>query len=349
MMAKSVISTKEGRMLNRDFSKSNKDYFAKNKVSLIVIISILVLGLVFCAIFGLNANYEFTGYNEFSITVGTDSSKYDNYIMKIESNVNKYAEYQNVQIFDEGDDTKIIVKYVGDLSSDKQTELNTKISADLQLDISLISSHTEVSPIVEITDIIYSIVGILLLLIIAIIFTSVRYNSASALTLLISCLIATLGFISLSAILRLSVGLSYLAMLSLLNILVMYLAIQVFETIRQESFLDANNYSEAIKSAMNKIKFRSCIISSSILVVGVAFALFAPITLKYLSLNILFMAVVLLASVTYLIPFCWSVFITLTKRRNIKSNKSDKKDEINKQETSNSSSVNNVENEAIDG
>lgn len=312
-------------MLNRDFTKSNKEYISKNKIPLIVLASILVVGILVMAIFGLRGNFEFTGYNEFSVTVGSDTSKYNDYISKIENVVNEFdGKYDSVILTDEGDDSKIIVRYFNKLTAEEQIAVNDEISADLSIEITKISTHAYVSPVIDNIDYIYTVVAILFLFVVGSIFAYVRYNGASAVALLVSCALATLGFISLTAILRLSIGISYLALLVILNVLVMYLAIQVFENIREESFLDANNYSDAITSGMKKARLQSCIVSCAVLVIGVLFVLFAPSALKYISLSILFMAVVLLATVSYILPFAWSMFITLAKRRKPKKNEKKK-------------------------
>jgi len=47
--------------------------------------------------------------------------------------------------------------------------------------------------------------------------------------------------------------------------------------------------------------------------IGMLLVLFATTSIKYVSLNILFMAVILLASAWYVVPFVWSALITLCK------------------------------------
>ena len=45
-------------MLKRDFTKSNKNYFAKNKFILISIAVFLLVGILIASIFGFNQNFE---------------------------------------------------------------------------------------------------------------------------------------------------------------------------------------------------------------------------------------------------------------------------------------------------
>ena len=51
------------------------------------------------------------------------------------------------------------------------------------------------------------------------------------------------------------------------------------------------------------------------MVLGILFVVFGTNPLKYVSLNLMFMAVVLLACAWYVIPFVWSVFITKCKNK----------------------------------
>ena len=68
-MAKNATSTKEVKMLNRDFTKSNKNYFSKNKIWLISLITFLVVGILVAVIFGMNTNFELKGHYEFTVNV----------------------------------------------------------------------------------------------------------------------------------------------------------------------------------------------------------------------------------------------------------------------------------------
>ncbi len=64
-------------MLNRDFTKPNKDYFKANLIPLICVAVFLFVGILIAGICGMNGNFETKGYNEFSIVIGseTDSAR----------------------------------------------------------------------------------------------------------------------------------------------------------------------------------------------------------------------------------------------------------------------------------
>jgi len=307
-------------MLRRDFTKSNKEYFKQNKSILIGIAVFLLVGILVFAIFGMNGNFELKGYNEFSVTVNEKTTKeFGTYQREIGDIVNSYnGKFDNVSIYGEGDDTKFVVRYMKDLNETQRLEINKLVAEKLNVEINQVSSHTHVGPAVKNTDYVYTALSILLIIVLVTIFAYARYNGASALAVIISNLLGTLAFISIGAILRFQVGMSYFAMLVILNLLISYLAIILFEQMHKSSWLMSGNYSTAIETAVKSSKTRICVLSISLMVIGLLFVLLAPSTIKYVSINLMFMAVVLLAVGLYVIPFVWSVFITKARKRNYK-------------------------------
>jgi len=313
-------------MLSRDFSRPNKEYIKKNKFVLISILTFLVVGLVIACVFGFNGNFEINGYNEFTVKVGTQSSKtINNQIDSISEIVDSIGgDFDTASILDEGDLTKIVVRYSNNLSEEKQIELNESISEELEIEVTKISKHIQVDPVVENKDYIYTACAILILLVAATIFAYVRYNGASAVAIIVSCALGTLGFLSVSAILRLSIGMSYFAMLVILNLLIVYCATDIFENMRDNSFLADNDYKNAIESAVKSSRFKLCLISIAIMIIGVLFVIIAPNAIRFVSLNIMFMAVTLLAVSCYVVPFVWSMLITHCNKRKVKKEKNKK-------------------------
>lgn len=307
-------------MLKRDFTKSNKEYFKQNRVALISIAVFLILGIIIFAIFGMNGNFEIKGYNEFSVTVtGKTTEKFGTHQQEIGKIVNSFdGKFDNVSIYGEGDDTKYVVRYLKDVKGNEQLEINKLVAEKLGVELDAVSEHTEVAPIVKNTDYIYTAVAILLIIVIATIFAYARYNGASALAMMLGCLIGTFGFISLGALLRLSIGMSYFAMLVILNLIISYFAINLFESMHKSSWLMSGDYNSAMKTALNASKLRMAIFSVSIMLIGVLFVLLTSSTIKYLAVNIMFMAVVTLAVGWYVVPFVWNVFITHCRKREYK-------------------------------
>ena len=128
-------------MLKRDFTKSNKEYFSKNKITLISVAVFILVGILVAVIFGFNGNFEMKGYYEFSITVTaeTNCSEYSKTIKEV---VNEYgADYDSVSIFDEGDNTQIIVRYMNSLSAEEKETLNKTLANKLTIYIEDINEN----------------------------------------------------------------------------------------------------------------------------------------------------------------------------------------------------------------
>lgn len=310
---------------NRDFSKSNKEYFNKNKFAIIILSAILLVGLLCGLVFGFNGNFELKGYNEFNISVGNLESKT---VAKWEDSatdiVNKFGgDVFKTSIEEEGDNAKIVIQYNKTLKASTQDEVNKEIATKLGIAESeipnYISAHHQVGATVKGRDYLFTAVAIILLVTIATIFAIFRYDSACAMSLVLSCGIGSLLFMSFSTILRLKVGLSYFAMLFIVNLLIIYCAMLIFEHIRETSWLQAKEYSTALSSALKDTRIRMLFISLATLAIGLVFAIVAPANIKFVSLNIMFMAVTLLAVVWYVLPFCWSVLITSANIRRFKT------------------------------
>lgn len=313
-------------MFNRDFSKSNKDYFAKNKIALISVGVFLLVGILIASIFGFNQNFELKGYYEFSINV-TAETDINDCSKTIKEIVNEYgAGYDNLSVFDEGDNTELIIRYTKQISNSKYEEMQAKLANKLIIDVDDISGSTKVGATASAVDYVYTTCAIVLLVALVSVFAYFRYNGASALTIIISCALATLGFMSVGAILRLSIGMSYFVMLAILNLMVIYLTCDLFENMRKESWLGTKEYAKALDSAMKSSRTRQLFVSGAIMFVGLLLVLFATTPLKYVSLNILFMSVVLLATLWYVVPFVWSVFITKSKIKAYKVKSTNVKD-----------------------
>ena len=317
-MEKNVTSTKEVKML-RDFTKSNKEYIKKNKFILLGVTLFLIVGIIIWSIFGLNTNFEMSNHNEFSIKAGADKSVYSEVAQEAKEAINSLGgNYQGYQIFGEGDNTEIVIKYLDKLSLQDVEELNNTLVKELKINLEDISAHVEIEPTFNKLNYVYTASAILLIIVLASLFAYYRYNGASALSIILACILGTLSYICISAILRLSIGASYLAMLVILNVVIVYFANLIFENIRKSNWLGNNNYSMAIKSALQETKSNISLFSIAIMLIGVLFVLFAPALLKYVSINIMFISVVALAAAWYVVPFTWSLLITSSRKKEYK-------------------------------
>lgn len=302
-------------MLNRDFTKTNKDYFNKNKFALIFIALFLVVGIVLSCVFGLRGNFELAGYNEFTVKIGSEMNVSET-SSKVEQIVRSYnAEFDTASVFGEGDDTKLVIRYLKEQSAENQANINNKIAEKLEIDVADISEHVAVAPVVRKTDYIYTAMAILLLAALSSVFAFIRYNGASAIAVIVSSIVGSASFISICAMLRLTVGLSIFALLVVLNLLIVYACLNVFESMRKANWLSSGDFGKAISTAMKESRFRMNALAVAVFVFGLLFVLIAPSAMKYVALNIMFISVVFLATVLYVLPFTWNACITHCKKR----------------------------------
>ncbi len=318
-------------MAKRDFNVSNKEYIKKNKFAIMGVSLFLLIGIVIMAVFGFNGNFEFAGYNEVEVRVGLASTS--TYASKIGNILNEYGgKYEGYQVAYDGENTTLIIRYLKSVAKDKQQAINDKIAALSNENINVIvltqngteTGHVKVGSIITAKDYLYTTLTILIIIIFATIFAYIRYNGASAMTLLLSCLLATIGLLCLTAILRITIGQSYFVLLAILNLLVAYGCINFFENIKETSWLQAGNYAKAVEDGLKKSHFRFCILSIAIFAVGLLFALIAPASIKYISLSILFVSVTMLAVMLYIMPFVWSMLITCKKPKKLDNTKIEK-------------------------
>ena len=103
-------------------------------------------------------------------------------------------------------------------------------------------------------------------------------------------------------------------MLVILNMLIVYINFDIYENMRQTSWLGAGDYKSAIDSAVKSSRFRLCALSIGLMILAVLFVLTSS-AIKYVSLNLLFIPVILAAVGFYVIPFVWSVLITICKKK----------------------------------
>lgn len=313
-------------MLKRDFSTSNKQYFLKNKWALLGVSLFIILGVIVAAIFGFNGNFEFKGYYEVEMNVGLGSTS--TYANKAGNIINSFGgKFEGYQVMSVGENTTVVLRYMQQLDEDKQKQVNEKIeqlSTDT-IKISIVihdgyeTGHVKVGSSVTNKEYLFTALAIIVILVISSVFTYVRHKGASAVTLIMSCLLATIGYLCLTAILRLSIGKSYFVMLIILNLLVAISCLGLFENIKETSWLQASNYAQALEDGLKKSKLRLCVLSIAVFVVGLLFAFISPSSLKYIALCILFISVMLLAVMLYAVPFIWSSLITYGKK-NSKAN-----------------------------
>ena len=300
-------------MINRDFTKSNKHYLNKNKFVLICLSAILVVGLVMLCVLGFKGGPDVSGYNTFSINIGSTykADKLEDYTEAINVNLSKQdAELYSVQVTGEGDFTTLVVKYRGNVKD--SAKLTDALSEDLGVVKSSITKSTKVGASVTSKDYIYTIAGGLIILTIAVIFIAFRYNLACAITAFTSSLLGVMLLMAISAIFRLTINSSFLAINIITMLLILGENFMIFDTLEKEraKLKDKFDRSTQLNNTLKANSFRQKFMYGAIFAICLIFIILMPSMIKQASLVMLFATVVILFSAVYAIPFVWCLTIT---------------------------------------
>ena len=298
-------------MINRDFSKSGKEYIKQNKVVLIVLAVIIALGVVMLAVFGFKGGSEVKGYNTFSVKMGITYYAGDlgEYTDSLKNAIAKNGgDLQSVQVTGEGDYTTLVVKYCGKIKD--ISELNADISSELKISVLQISEHSHVDASLTNKDYIYSIAGGLIILTLAAIYVAFRHNTACAITSIAGSILAVALLMAITAIFRLTINSSFLAINIITMLLVLGESFILFDGIDKER---ANNKSDRSVQLSNTLKanaFRQKIMYGALFAIALIFVILMPNTIKQASLIALFATVVALFVTIYALPLLWCLTIT---------------------------------------
>ncbi len=300
-------------MINRDFTRSNKEYIGKNKIMLIIIAALVVVASVVVAVFGFNGGTEVKGYNTFSINMGTEykADKMSDYTAGInQALVNQKAHLASVQLTGEGDSATIVVKYTGKVK--KVDELNEALVKDLKIDEIAISAIEWVKPSVVAKDYIYTVAGGLIILVIACIFIAFRYNLACAFTSLIGSLLSVLLFLSLIAIFRLTINSSFLAINIIAMILTLGESVLLFDALEKarNNMQDKSDRGAQLTAALKANAFRQKTMYIALFAISLIFVILMPSMIKQASLLFMYAIAVTMFMTIYALPFLWCLTIT---------------------------------------
>lgn len=299
-------------MINRDFTKSNKHYIKQNRVVLISLAIILVLGLVITCIFGFKGGVDVNGCNTFSINIGTsyDVEKLEDYTSDINAILNEHkAELQSVQITGEGSETTLVVKYTGEIKNVNQ--FNIDISDELKLSYFAISEHTTIGASVTTKDYIYAIAGGLIILALASIYISIKYNLACAVTAITGSILGIMLLLALTGLFRLTINSSFLAINIITLLLILGENLIMFDSLEKEraKLKDKNDRSTQLSNALQANAFRQKLTYGAIFAIALIFIVLMPNTIKQASLIVLFATVVTMFVTVYALPFVWCLTI----------------------------------------
>jgi len=300
-------------MINRDFTKSGKQYIKQNKFVLIALALILAIGVTMLCIFGFNGGSEVSGCNTFSVKIGTacTAEKIDEYTDVINTNLTENnVQLLSVQLTGEGDVTTLVVKYT-DKIKDLQ-DFNFNLAKELKVNAMQISEHTKLSPTLNSRDYIYAVVGGLIILAIAVTYIAIRYNLACAITALGGSLLGVALLMAVISLLRISINSSFLAINILTMLLILGESFMLFDSLEKEreKLEDKSDRSSQLANSLKSNSFRQKFMYGALFAIALIFVVLMPSTIKQASLILLFAIVAVLFVAVYALPFLWCLTIT---------------------------------------
>lgn len=285
-------------------------------IGLITVCLVLVAGLVLGIVLKFNTNFELGGYTEFSVTIeSTDEKVVKESVNSIREILNNNGlKYDATITSTEDVGTKLTTRYLTKAKGITVALVNGEIKDKLDLttdDFAHTYYEGKISKAAGLTAIALGIVVVLFS-----IFASIRYARYTGLVTLISAIVGTGLYLSITALLRLTVGASYFALLVLLNLVIMYYEVCLFEATRKKG-----NIVEAIDNALIDNRKNMSVLAVGIAIVSLLFVVIAPTSLKFVSLDLMFVPVVSLAIGLYIAPYLFIVFTRLftKKSREVKT------------------------------
>jgi len=305
-------------MINRDFTKSGKDYISKNKIVLIALSVIIAIGVIMLCAFGFKAGSDVAGYNTFSVKIGSvyNADKLEDYVEHINTNLASYdADVQSVQLTGKADSTTLVVKYTGKISN--IAKLNEKLAKDLKIDVSTISEHSKVSASLTNNDYIYTWAAGLIIVVVASIYIIFRYNLACAITAIGGSILSVILLMCLTAIFRLTINSSFLAINIITVLLVLSESFMLFDGLEKERAKLENKHDRntQLTNTLKANAFRQKFMYGSIFVIALLFVILMPTIVKQAGLIALFATVIAMFSAVYVLPFLWCLTITQVNDR----------------------------------
>lgn len=300
-------------MLNRDFSKSKREYLNKNKVLLIVLAVFLVVGIVVTSIFGFNANSDFTGGTVVDIELTQEIS--DKELDKYESKINSILaendlSLHSVQLKGQGDYSVLEVKYTGNVTEDKINKVNAGFILELD-NIVQEFEHLEFSATVSSSDYIYTIMAGLIILVIASIFVLIRHNIAYAISLMGASLFSVLALLSTYGILRLQTSSAFFFIAIATMVYTVYESLILFEKMRDVASISENRNDKSLHiiEGMKKTTGRLQYTSLGLFFLGFVFVVFGTTLSRAIALGLMFAVVMALISISIVLPFIYNLTI----------------------------------------
>lgn len=345
-------------MLNRDFTKTKKEYLKKNRLALAIIACFLIVGAVFLAIWGLNTNPEFSGCNRVEITVGKEvsSKDLDDYSAKINKSLNENnCSLYSLTLKGEGENSILEIRYVGKSNENTINAINTSLIQNLEIGQTSISSHEKVSKTVSSTDYTYTILACLLIIVFSVIFVWARYNLAYGICLLSAGLFAPIALILTLAILRIEVSSAIFFMIVGSVVFTTFESLILFENMREiqrdKNYKNdlASHLRLGLKNMAGELQFAGI----ALFTIGFLFVIFGTQSSRLIALTFMFTVIASLLTFVFILPFAYNLVADKAKFKTTNELKKDSKVKVVEatvvnDDASNENTVANENNEKAD-
>ena len=173
------------------------------------------------------------------------------------------------------------------------------------------SEHSTIGASVTTKDYIYAIAAGLIILALASVYISIKYNLACAITAMSGCALGVMLLLALTSLFRLTINSSFLAINIITLLLILAENLIMFDSLEKErtKLKDKNDRSTQLNSALEANAFRQKLTYVAIFAIALIFVILMPNTIKQASLIVLFASVVTMFVIVYALPFVWCLTI----------------------------------------
>lgn len=289
---------------------TNKKSF---KIALSLVLALVVLGMVFLAVFGVNKTIDYK--DGYEVIVGVDQ-KVGNSETIVKNTAEKFFSEKNVKpvsysIQKMGEGASFVFKFNGELSID-QAELCTAVQNAIDADSSIenIQASATISKVYfgnqnQIGNIVFAILIVSILAFFYIFFTE---KLATALTCLFNAFIASLMCVSLLSVVRIPtnalLGIFVMASFALsfaISSGILYRCKEIVKLQEGEKPSFGNVVEQSIKLSANKLIF----VGLSSVVVGLVIAIVGYASLLFIGLQIIVAVISSIISSILFTPIIW--------------------------------------------
>ena len=150
----------------------------------------------------------------------------------------------------------------------------------------------------------------MIILTLAVVYIAFRHNIACAITALAGSALGVALLMAVTAIFRLTINSSFLAINIITMLLILGESLVLFEGINKERSVEKNDRAVQLSNTLKANAFRQKIMYGALFAISLIFVILMPNTIKQAGLIALFATVVALFVTIYALPLLWCLTIT---------------------------------------